>query len=249
MAQARIRPLHQRSPLLRSPNRNRRRRRLRSHHARAKLLLRRGRRNPHAAAQAHPQANPERTTLASRPRSPPHSPRHPQPHPQRVQATRNPLRRPTQQRRLPMHRHQAPNHRRRNPRNPPPNKPKSLQGHGKRLPKGTRRLLDPRSKLAPRYSLPRRERPRRSLRIRSQANPERRNRLRIHRRRNAKPPEMDRSMESGPNPLRIRRRHRRRSERQSPRQTQSKGPAMPTQWRPRLERNHPKATVSTKSFA
>ena len=68
------------------------------------------------------------------------------------------------------------------------------------------------------------------LRLRSRTHTERRPRLRVHRRRNANPPEldrMDRSMETSPGPLRIRCRHCRRSERRSPRQMRAERPTMP----------------------
>ena len=210
---------------------------------RPKLLLRQGRRNPHATPD-HPHANPKRATLANRPTTPRHSPRHPHTGPRRLQATRNPLRRPAPKRCLPVHRHSTPNHRRRNRRNTNQSKPKGLQDHGQRIPKSTGRLLDS----PPQTSSPLHSSSQKGLSMPSphpsSPKPQGRDRLPICRRRNSHPPEVDRSLETRPRPLRIRCRYSRRSERSGPRQTRSKGPTMPPQRRPRLERNHPKTTVS-----
>ena len=119
MGPPRIRPLDQRCPLLGTPPRNRRRWCLRSPNARAKLLLRRGPGDPYGGA-AHPIAGPKRTALASGWRTHRLRLRHPEPVPRRMQATRNPLRRPPPEPRLPRHRHSSPNHQRRDPRNTTP---------------------------------------------------------------------------------------------------------------------------------
>ena len=239
----RVRPLHQRRSLLRPPTGHRWRRRLQPRHACPKMFLRRGRIHPRPTA---PLARTLQSTLVNPPRIPRRSPRHPAPHPRCMQTTRNPLRRPTPKRRLPLCQRSPTNNRRRNPRHSQPRK--ALQGNGKRIPQGKRGLLDPRFKPETGYRLPRRKWPRRPLRLLPAANPQRRNRLRIHRRRNPRHPNLDRSMEANPYPLRIRRRQHRGSMRQSPRQTRSKSRTLPTQRRKRLERNHPAQGSSTISF-
>ena len=234
----RLHPQHQWRQVLRSPQEKRRRRCLRSRHARERLLLRRGCGNPHAGA-ARPSVNRRRRTLAKRPQTHNLGPRHSVPHPRRRQAMRNPLRRPPPERRLPMHRHRTPaNGSEILGTTARPNRTAfRAMARGSRKAQGavripasnqrpntlflTERALDGLSA----YAL--RQTPKGATVFASSAG--------------ATPnlPKLIEASHTGPDPLRLRRRHRRQSERRCPRQTRSKGPTMPTRRHSRPARNHP----------